>query len=160
MGRRTFYIILTVSLLFLAAQCGNKGGDTAPASAPTTADATAPAAPPATPTAPAGPAPCANQCVWDTSSPQILNTAYPAGAPAVAMNANGDAMAIWAEGAGNTRDIYFNLQTQFGIWGTAARTLTGYTLSPEIVMDAAGNTILTFLQTQTGLDYFLYGKRY
>ncbi len=88
----------------------------------------------------------ANRCnasgVWGTPAPVETDNAGDAYSPQVAMDAGGNAFAVWAQSDGTRYNIWANRCSASGVWGTAALIETenlGNASSPQLAMDAAGN---------------------
>ena len=99
---------------------------------------------------------------WGTAERIATDTAGDARDPRVAMSPSGDASAVWRQSDGMRDDIWSNRYTASGGWGRAERIGTdsgGGALAPQIVMDADGNA-LTVWQQSDGTRYSIWSNRY
>ena len=80
----------------------------------------------------------------------------------VAIDANGNAIAVWHQNDGRT-NIYTNRYTaSTGLWGTAAlleTNNTGFAYNPQIAIDADGNAIVVWWQ-YVGYPSNIWSNRY
>ena len=84
----------------------------------------------------------------------------PSSNPRVAMDSNGNAIAVWEQAAGLRSNIRANLFT--GSWGTAALIETddtGNAYLPQVAMDSNGNAIAVWEQSN-GSRFSIYANRY
>jgi hypothetical protein len=81
--------------------------------------------------------------------------------PQVAVDANGNAMAVWYQYAGGYYSIYANRYVIGTGWGAAALTeaANGYAADPQVVMDRNGNAIAVWRQ-HDGTANSIYYNRY
>jgi hypothetical protein len=100
---------------------------------------------------------------WGTAALIETGDAGDAYEPQVAMDAAGNALAVWYQSDGIRYNIYSNRYTaSTGLWGTAALIETdnvGDAYSPEVAMDAAGNALAVWYQSD-GTRYNIYSNRY
>jgi hypothetical protein len=86
----------------------------------------------------------------------------PASLPRIAMDAGGNAIAIWQQ-SDNARDnIYVNRYSASNGWGDATlleTNDTGRAIEPQISMDAAGNAVAVWQQFD-GTRYSIWARRY
>ena len=87
---------------------------------------------------------------WGTSALIETNNAGSASRPQIAVNASGDALAVWHQFDGTRINIWANRFTAAtSSWGTAALIETdnfGDALSPQIAFDASGNALAVWRQ--------------
>lgn len=83
--------------------------------------------------------------------------------PHIAVDAGGNAIAVWAKIFDATRyDIYFNKHVAGADWGTTSTLLVpnvGDTPGLEVAMDGIGNAIVVWRQME-GMNYSIRAKRY
>ena len=87
--------------------------------------------------------------VWQTA--ERIETRNEAGAkdPQVAVDANGNAVAVWVQVDQGSQDIWSNRSTPDGGWGTAGRIEfgnDGRADDPQVDMDPAGNAVAVWTQ--------------
>jgi hypothetical protein len=88
---------------------------------------------------------------WGTA--QLIETDNAGGAlsPQIAMDAGGNAIAVWEQSDGTRNNIWANrFSAASGSWGTAQLIETedaGSALSPQVAMDAGGNAIAIWQQS-------------
>ncbi|MCI1192805.1 hypothetical protein MOJ79_13240 [Calidifontimicrobium sp. SYSU G02091] len=78
------------------------------------------------------------------AAPQLIETGPGhAGVPEIAMDASGNAVAVWEQNDGTFLSIYANRYTAGSGWGSAQliESMTGDTYQPRIAMDSGGNAI-------------------
>ena len=88
---------------------------------------------------------------WQT--PQLIESgSNHASAPHIALDANGNAIAVWHQTDGSVYSIWANRYSG-GAWGTAQliETDSGSALSPRIAFDAAGNALAVWSQSIANL---------
>ena len=99
--------------------------------------------------------------LWGTAV-AISNNVGSAQSPQVAVDANGNAIAVWRQDDGHT-NIYTNRYTaSTGLWGIAALLETndaGYAYYPQVAIDAYGNAIVVWYQN-VGYPYNIWSNRY
>ena len=99
--------------------------------------------------------------LWGTAV-AISNNVGSAQSPQVAVDANGNAIAVWHQDDGHT-NIYTNRYTaSTGLWGIAALLETndaGYAYYPQVAIDAYGNAIVVWYQN-VGYPYNIWSNRY
>jgi len=81
--------------------------------------------------------------------------------PQVAVDANGNAMAVWYQYNGGYYNIYANRYVIGTGWGTAAllESINGYAADPQVAMDRNGNAIAVWRQ-HDGTANSIYYNRY
>ncbi len=82
--------------------------------------------------------------------------------PQVAIDTNGNALAVWAQTDGTTNNIWANRYTPTGGWGTAAMIETSFSnsgLSPQIAIDINGNALAVWSQSD-GSQNSIWANRY
>ncbi len=85
-----------------------------------------------------------------------------AASPQIAVDAAGNAIAVWAQHDGTRNNIWANRYTVGSGWGTAElleTDNTGSAISPQIVLDSAGNALAVWQQFD-GTDYDIWANRY
>jgi len=103
--------------------------------------------------------------LWGTAEPLELNNDANAFNPQVAMDANGNAFAIWRQfsNVGYVYNIYVNRYVaSTGLWGGAElieSDNTGHAGFPQITFDATGNAIAVWEQFVGGIKN-IYTNRY
>jgi hypothetical protein len=98
---------------------------------------------------------------WGTAA-RIETSADDAGAVQVAMDTNGNALAVWTQSSsGSGWSIWANRYTAASGWGTAAlvETDTGGAFVPQVAMDANGNALAVWRQYD-GTRYSIRASRY
>jgi hypothetical protein len=84
--------------------------------------------------------------------------------PQVAVDAGGNAIAVWGQYDGTRYNIYANRYTATtGTWGTAALiefNNAGSASSPQIAFDAGGNAIAVWEQSDGALNNNIWANRY
>lgn len=99
---------------------------------------------------------------WGT--PQLVETGSAGAAydPQIAIDAGGNAMVVWHQSDGVRLNIWANLYTAGGGWGTAQRiesNNTGAAFYPQIAIDADGNALAVWPQSD-GLRNNMWANRY
>jgi hypothetical protein len=87
---------------------------------------------------------------WDAVTLIATNTAGDTSIPSIAMNASGNAVAVWHQSDGTRTNIWANRYVDGTGWSTASlieNDDTGDAIYPSVVMDASGNAIATWLQS-------------
>lgn len=81
--------------------------------------------------------------------------------PAVAVDASGNAMAVWAELVGARRDVWASRYTPRSGWSTPEliEREPGNAESPDVAIDAAGNAVAVWVQ-QDGTRYNVWTNRH
>ena len=81
--------------------------------------------------------------------------------PQVAVDAAGNALVVWYQSDGIRYNIWANRYTAGSGWGTAAliETDTGEALFPQVAVDAAGNALAVWYQSD-GTRYNIWANRY
>jgi hypothetical protein len=81
----------------------------------------------------------------------------------IAIDASGNALAIWQQHDGQRRQIWSNRYTTASGWGTAARIVIGAaggsSSFPQIAIDPSGNALAVWHETD-GMDAFVLASRY
>jgi len=84
--------------------------------------------------------------------------------PRVAMNPDGNALAVWNQFDGTNDDVWANRYTSGGHWGAPERIETndaGATASPRVVMAANGNAVAMWIQPDVdGTQPSVWSNRY
>ena len=86
---------------------------------------------------------------WGTATLIENDNAGDTSIPSIAMNASGNAVAVWHQSDGTRTNIWANSYGAGSGWGTASLIETddtGDAIYPSVVMDASGNAIATWLQ--------------
>lgn len=99
---------------------------------------------------------------WRTAAPIETDNAGDALAPQIAMNAAGDAWAVWQQFDGTRTNIWANRYTRGGGWGTAALIETdnvGDARTPQIAVDGAGNAVAIWSQFD-GTRFHILANRF
>lgn len=101
---------------------------------------------------------------WGWGTAQLIETNNTGGAsnPQIAINADGNAMVVWHQSDGVRLNIWANLYTAGGGWGTAQRiesNNTGAAFYPQIAIDADGNALAVWPQSD-GLRNNMWANRY
>jgi hypothetical protein len=96
---------------------------------------------------------------WRTA--KAIGPGKTTGYPCVAIDARGNAIAVWSQWDGTTYSIYANRYVAGSGWGTAQpiETGSGTALSPVVALDAAGNAIAVWTQSD-GTTNSIYANRY
>lgn len=82
--------------------------------------------------------------------------------PRLAVDAAGNAVAVWYQWDGLRTNIWANLYTAGAGWGTAALIETddtGYALEPQVAVDPAGNALAVWRQAD-GVRWNVWANRY
>jgi len=82
--------------------------------------------------------------------------------PEVAMDPNGNAVAVWSQFDGTNDDIWSNHYSSGGVWHSAERieaTDTGEALRPRVAMDASGSAVVVWIQPDGSQDS-IWSNRY
>jgi len=97
---------------------------------------------------------------WGTRE-QIDKTSSPDERPQLAMNAQGKAFAVWQQKGSSLHFIYANRFDPSGGWGSAQQISTSSADAkyPQIAVDANGNAIAVWAQTENNYIY-IYASRY
>jgi len=102
---------------------------------------------------------------WGTPALIETNNAGNASIPQIAINATGDAVAVWLQDDGESNSIFVNRYTA-GVWGTAAlleADNTGEALAPQIVIDVNGNALAVWQQdgnSAAGVRFDIWANRF
>ncbi|VAX01487.1 hypothetical protein MNBD_GAMMA20-2441 [hydrothermal vent metagenome] len=99
---------------------------------------------------------------WQTAT--LIESGFTGAAfyPQVAINADGDAMAVWSQASGTKKSIWANRYTVQAGWEVVELIETGNrgdALSPQIALDAAGNAVAIWQQSN-GSHYDIWANRY
>lgn len=98
---------------------------------------------------------------WDAPERIETNNTVEASGPRVAVDANGDAVAVWAQLDGARWDIWSN-RTSGGRWAAARRVESnnaGDALGPQVGVDADGNAVAVWQQFD-GVTFDIWSSRY
>lgn len=96
---------------------------------------------------------------WGVPAPIETRDDSSAFAPAVAMDANGNAVAVWQQVFGTRHDVFANRYTRTGGWGVAQPIeddLTSSDFGPRVALDHAGNAVAVWQRHQ---NYFFGDDR-
>jgi hypothetical protein len=99
---------------------------------------------------------------WGNPERIGANNATEASGPQVAVDANGSAVAVWAQSDGTRFDIWFNRYTSGGNWGAARRIEfinAGDAEGPAVGADAKSNAVAVWKQFD-GLTFDVWSSRY
>jgi hypothetical protein len=100
--------------------------------------------------------------LWGTAA-LIETGSGQAVSPEVAVDASGNALAVWVQHDGIRRNIYSNRYTaSTELWGTAAliETDDGEPSRPQVAIDASGNAVAVWGQQDDGPRYNIWSNRY
>jgi len=84
-------------------------------------------------------------------------------APTVAMDASGNAVAVWVRSTGDRHTIVAARRTRTGDWGEVTRIdeqQMGYPNAPEVAMDPAGNAIAIWSGNDDGVPWRAFANRF
>jgi hypothetical protein len=99
---------------------------------------------------------------WGTATLIETDNAGPAAMPQIAIDASGNALAVWLQWDGTRYSILANRYTASQGWGTAALIETdnaGDAGSPQIAFDANGNALAVWRQYD-GTRYNIWSNRF
>ncbi|WP_158590361.1 Ig-like domain-containing protein [Noviherbaspirillum cavernae] len=98
---------------------------------------------------------------WQTAQLIETNNAGPAIIPQIAIDANGNALAVWSQHDGVQISIWSNRYTAGSGWGTAQliETDAGLASEPAIAFDAKGNALAVWRQ-HDGAQNSIWSNRY
>jgi len=100
---------------------------------------------------------------WGTQTPIENDNAGPATSPQVAVDANGNAIAVWQQYDGERDNIWSNRYTATtGGWSTAELIETedgGEASEPQVAMDRSGNAVAVWSQFD-GTSFDIWSNRY
>lgn len=99
---------------------------------------------------------------WGTAVLIENNSAGNAGAPQIAIDASGNAIAIFSQADGAQFNVYVNRYTAASnTWGTPSpeNAAGGFAFNPQISIDASGNAMAVWQQTD-GTTFNIWAKRY
>ena len=99
---------------------------------------------------------------WGTATRLENNTGEALG-PHIAMDANGNSIAVWYQHEGTLAKIWASRYTAGQGWGTAtpiSTDITGRAYNPQIVMDIHGNAIAVWYQYDDTLHTNVWSNRY
>ncbi len=107
-----------------------------------------------------GPVPPVAKAGWGTAERIETDNAGDASSPQIAIDANGNAMAVWYQDDGTRYNVWSNRYNGTN-WGTAVRIgdNAGDAYSPQIAIDASGNAIAVWSQ-RDGADENIWSNRY
>ena len=107
---------------------------------------------------------------WGQEIPISERTGY-VSFPDLAVNADGEAIAVWWQVDGNTKSIYANHYTPGTGWGAAAPVKSNIiifdilpTVGPRVAMDSAGNAVAVWQESEgigtPTINRYMYSSRY
>ena len=99
---------------------------------------------------------------WGTATLIETDNAGNAGFPRVAIDPNGNAIAVWAQSDGTRNNIWANRYDAFTGWGTAILIETNdvwYASSPQVAFDTNGNALVVWNQSD-GTRTNIWANRY
>jgi hypothetical protein len=99
---------------------------------------------------------------WGTATLIEIDNLGDAFAPQIAIDANGNAMAVWTQSDGTRDNVWVNRFTPAGGWGTATLIETnnvGGAEQPQIAMDTSGNALAVWSQVD-GSYLSIWANRY
>jgi len=99
---------------------------------------------------------------WSFAQRIENNSSLEASGPQVAVNASGNAVAVWAHSDGVRSDIWSNRYTPSDGWGSAGRIETnnaGPASAPQVTLDAQGNAVAVWQQSN-GTRFDIWSNRY
>jgi hypothetical protein len=99
--------------------------------------------------------------LWADALP-LEKSDEPASSPRIAMDAGGNAIAIWQQYDATRNNIYFNRYSVSSGWGSATLLETndsGTAVEQQISMDAAGNAVAVW-QQHDGTRFNIWARRY
>ncbi len=99
---------------------------------------------------------------WGTAAAIETGNDGDAADPQIAMDANGNGLAVWRQSDGTRNNIWANRYTHGTGWGTAALIETdnaGDADSPQVVFDAIGDALVVWRQSD-GTHTSIWSKRY
>jgi hypothetical protein len=134
-----------------------------PAPAPVTTPVLNPVAAPV-PILPPGPGPAPAPVAKTWKTPSLIETSDAGDAlyPAIAVDASGNAIAVWSQANGMNADTYANRYTPVTGWGTAqliGSVGAGKARNPQIATDGSGNAIAVWTQLDN-TEYSIWSNRY
>lgn len=100
---------------------------------------------------------------WQTAMLIESGDAGEATLPQLAVNAQGDAIAVWQQSDGVSIDIYANRYTAAAGWGAAARIETdnaGVAQNAQVAIDSSGNAIAVWQQRNLNGRDDIWANRY
>ena len=100
--------------------------------------------------------------VWGTAGLIETDNASDAGYPRVAMDASGNAVAVWHQSDGTRKNIWSNRYIAGTGWGTATLIETenlGEAVAPQVAIDASGNALAVWFQYD-GTRNNIWSNRY
>ncbi|WP_028672398.1 Ig-like domain-containing protein [Saccharospirillum impatiens] len=99
---------------------------------------------------------------WGAATLIETNNAGRVGAPQIAFDAEGNAVAVWYQADGIRFNIYSNRYTTGSGWGTATLIETedaGDAIHPQVAVDTSGNVLAVWEQSD-GNQFSIYANRY
>jgi hypothetical protein len=98
---------------------------------------------------------------WGTQQPIEINNAGSAEAPQVAMDSNGNAVAVWQHSDGTRFKIWSNRYTPSGDWGLAEaiENNAGNATEPQVAMGPNGDAVAVWQQSD-GTRFNIWSNRY
>jgi hypothetical protein len=100
--------------------------------------------------------------LWGAAAPIETDSTGDAFVPQVAIDATGNALAVWTQFDGTRNNIWANrYSASTGLWGVAApiETDTGDASHPQVAIDATGNGLAVWTQFD-GTNYSILANRY
>ena len=100
---------------------------------------------------------------WQNAALIETGNAGEAQLPQIAVNAPGDAIAVWQQSDGVSIDIYANRYTAAAGWGTAQRietNNTGVAQNAQVALDSSGNAIAVWQQRNDAGRDDIWANRY
>ncbi len=99
---------------------------------------------------------------WGTPEPIETDNAGDAWDPQVAVDSEGNAIAVWYQSAVSRYNIWANRYTPSGGWGAAGlieTKNTGDAMYPQVAVDPAGNSVVVWMQSD-GTRNNIWANRY
>lgn len=99
---------------------------------------------------------------WGTAALIETSNVGDAYAPQIAIDSNGNALAVWEQSDGVNQNIYANrYSASSGVWGTATLidNIPGIAKRPQITFDASGNALAVWYQFD-GVNNSIFANRY
>ncbi len=99
---------------------------------------------------------------WGTAALIETDNAGDASGPQIAIDANGNALAVWSQSDGTRDNVWANRYTVGQGWGTAALIETdnaGNAFGPQIAIDVGGNALAVWQQLD-GTRFNIWSNRY
>jgi hypothetical protein len=96
---------------------------------------------------------------WDTTMPLATNHGRPTDAPHIAINAQGAAIAVWAQDDVHGSSVWARHYSTATGWSRPELLETGQVQNPKIAINAQGLAIAIWQQVE-GMHYSLWSSRY